>query len=82
MENEQETLSYEQAYSELRQIIDRLENSDVNIDVLTKEIERAESLLDFCNKRLSQVEVDVQELTKRLEAFDEQNGELTEQNGV
>ena len=78
MENEQETLSYEQAYSELRQLIDRLENSDVNIDVLTKEIERAESLLDFCNKRLSQVEVDVQELTKRLEAFDEQNGELTE----
>ena len=78
MDNEQETLSYEQAYSELRQIIDRLENSDVNIDVLTKEIERAESLLDFCNKRLSQVEVDVQELTKRLEAFDEQNGELTE----
>ncbi len=72
MENEQETLSYEQAYSELRQIIDRLENSDVNIDVLTKEIERAESLLDFCNKRLSQ------ELTKRLEAFDEQNGELAE----
>lgn len=78
MENEQETLSYEQAYSELRQIIDRLENSDVNIDVLTKEIERAESLLDFCNKRLSQVEVDVQALTKRLEAFDEQNGELAE----
>lgn len=78
MENEQEILSYEQAYSELRQIIDRLENSDVNIDVLTKEIERAESLLDFCNKRLSQVEVDVQELTKRLEAFDEQNGELAE----
>lgn len=78
MENEQETLSYEQAYSELRQIIDRLENSDVNIDVLTKEIKRAESLLDFCNKRLSQVEVDVQELTKRLEAFDEQNGELAE----
>lgn len=78
MENEQETLSYEQAYSELRQIIDRMENSDVNIDVLTKEIERAESLLDFCNKRLSQVEVDVQELTKRLEAFDEQNGELAE----
>lgn len=78
MENEQETLSYEQAYSELRQIIDRLENSDVNIDVLTKEIERAESLLDFCNKRLSQVEVDVQELTKRLEAFDAQNGELVE----
>ena len=78
MENEQETLSYEQAYSELRQIIDRLENSDVNIDVLTKEIERAESLLDFCNKRLSQVEVDVQELTKLLEAFDEQNGELAE----
>ena len=78
MENEQETLSYEQAYSELRQIIDHLENSDVNIDVLTKEIERAESLLDFCNKRLSQVEVDVQELTKRLEAFDEQNGELAE----
>lgn len=78
MENEQETLSYEQAYIELRQIIDRLENSDVNIDVLTKEIERAESLLDFCNKRLSQVEVDVQELTKRLEAFDEQNGELAE----
>ena len=78
MENEQETLSYEQAYSELRQIIDRLENSDVNSGVLTKEIERAESLLDFCNKRLSQVEVDVQELTKRLEAFDEQNGELAE----
>ena len=78
MENEQETISYEQAYSELRQIIDRLENSDVNIDVLTKEIERAESLLDFCNKRLSQVEVDVQELTKRLETFDEQNGELAE----
>ena len=50
----------------------------MNIDVLTKEIERAESLLDFCNKRLSQVEVDVQELTKRLEAFDEQNGELVE----
>ena len=78
MENEHETLSYEQAYSALRQIIDRLENSDMNIDVLTKEIERAESLLDFCNKRLSQVEVDVQELTKRLEAFDEQNGELAE----
>ena len=78
MENEQETLSYEQAYSERRQIMDRLENSDGNIDVVTKEIERAESLLDFCNKRLSQGEVDVQELTKRLEAFDEQNGELAE----
>lgn len=50
-----EDLTYNQALEELRAIHGRLRADDVDVDNLIKDVERASELLDFCQKRITSV---------------------------
>jgi exodeoxyribonuclease VII small subunit len=61
-----EELNYESAYSELKVILSDLQNDQVTVDVLTEKVKRAKVLLEFCRKKLADVDADVQDLLSDL----------------
>ncbi len=59
-----ENLSYEQAFTELQQIVAALENGAITIDELTEKTARAAALIQFCREKLRQTEAQVNDLFK------------------
>ncbi len=57
-----ENTTYEQALTELQQIVDALENGNISIDELAAQTERAEELIRFCQEKLRQTEYRIQGL--------------------
>lgn len=60
-------LTYSQALDELRAIHARLRAEDVDVDNLLNDVQRASELLDFCQKRITSVGEQLEEV---LEDFD------------
>lgn len=67
-----ENMTYESAYKELKEIMYSLESESTKIDEIEIKLKRATELLDFCKSKLNDVEVNVDELLKRLDAMDEE----------
>jgi len=65
MEN-QEILNYSDAYQELMEIVQEIENGDISVDVLSDKVKRASVLLRYCKEKLKQTEVDVDQILKDL----------------
>jgi exodeoxyribonuclease VII small subunit len=63
-----EGLTYSQALDELRQIHARLSADDVDVDRLLEDVQRASELLDFCQKRITSVGEQLEEV---LQDFDD-----------
>jgi exodeoxyribonuclease VII small subunit len=63
-----EELSYSQALEELRAIHARLSAPEVDVDRLLSDVQRASELLDFCQKRITAVGEQLEEV---LQDFDE-----------
>jgi exodeoxyribonuclease VII small subunit len=61
-----ENLSYENAFSELKSIMEELQNDEVSVDVLTEKVKRASELLTFCNKKLRVTEKEISAVIKDL----------------
>jgi exodeoxyribonuclease VII small subunit len=61
-----EELNYERAYEELKTILNDLQNEDVTVDQLTEKVKRAKRLLEFCQKKLADVDADVSDLLSEL----------------
>lgn len=51
-----ENISYEKALSELQTIVNALENGEISIDELSQQIERAATLIRFCQEKLRSTE--------------------------
>jgi exodeoxyribonuclease VII small subunit len=66
-----EELTYSQALDELRLIHARLSADDVDVDRLLEDVQRASELLDFCQKRITSVGEQLEEV---LADFDESAG--------
>lgn len=53
--------SYSQAVEELEEILRRLEeNEEVDMDSISEQVKRASELLQFCKKKLHQLDEDLQ----------------------
>lgn len=61
-------LTYSEALEELRAIHARLSAEDVDVDRLLEDVQRASELLDFCQKRITAVGEQLEEV---LKDFDE-----------
>ena len=48
MEEQSKEMTYEEAFSELKEIVNSLEDSETKIDELETKLRRAESLIEFC----------------------------------
>lgn len=58
----QDNLTYENALSELEQIVAAVERGELPISELTVKLKRAQELLAFCQTQLTQVETDINAL--------------------
>ncbi len=54
--------TYESALAELKEIIERIQNDDINIDDLATNISKASKLVKYCQDKLRGVEKDVSNL--------------------
>ncbi len=67
-----EKMSYTEAYKELQQIVEDMENEEINIDNLEKNIKRASDLIKICKDKLYKTEKSV---LKNLEDIKSYEGE-------
>ncbi len=63
-----QSLTYESAYAELRKIAGEIENESVSVDVLADKVKRAAELIDFCQEKLRSTELDVNNIIKQMES--------------
>lgn len=52
-------LKYDEAFSELQQIVADLEDGEISVDDLSLKIKRASELIQLCKKKLTTTEEDV-----------------------
>ena len=58
--------TYEEAFQELQEIVQEIENGDVNVDVLGEKVRRAGELMRFCREKLFKTEKEVQQVLKEF----------------
>ena len=61
------TESYAQAYDELQKILGALDQGEVDVDDLSEKVKRAAELIDFCQKRLRETELQVKRVMEKLD---------------
>ncbi len=59
MENE---MKYEQAVEELEKIVRKMENDELDIDTLAKELKRAQELIKLCKAKLTATDEEIKKL--------------------
>ena len=61
-------ISYTEASAELQQIVEELENSEIDIDILEARVKRASVLLKICRDKLYKAEQNVLEALKSIDS--------------
>ncbi len=59
-------ISYKQAFEELEGILEDIKERSVDVDELSDKVKRARELIGVCEKRIKQVEMEVEEVTKKF----------------
>lgn len=59
-------MTYQDAYDQLTQLVDEIENEQVPLDELPGKIRQATELIQFCQDRLRAVETEYQDAIERL----------------
>lgn len=59
-------MTYQDAYDQLTQLVDEIENEQVPLDELPDKIRLATELITFCQNRLRAVETEYQQAIERL----------------
>ncbi len=60
-------IKYEEAFEELKQIVEEIEDGEVNVDELSVKVKRAAELIKICREKLSHTEEDVNTILRELE---------------
>lgn len=57
-----ENIKYEEAVSQLEQIVANLEEGGLNIDELSSELKKAQKLIMLCKQRLTKTDKEIQKI--------------------
>ena len=60
-------LKYSQAMKQLNGIIERIENEDVDVDELSKQVKEAVKLIQLCKDKIEKAEMDVKNVVESLQ---------------
>ena len=60
------TPTYEDAFNELREIVNEIEEGEVNVDLLSEKVKRAVGLIKVCKDKLTSTEEDVDRILEEL----------------
>ena len=52
-------MTYEKAMKRLEQIVEKIENGEMDIDSLAKNLKEAKTLVEYCKNKLTSVEEEV-----------------------
>jgi len=63
----EKNLTYEEAYRELQQITEDIENESVSVDDLAAKVKRASELIRLCQDKLKSAETEVSNIIKNME---------------
>ncbi|MGV3629638.1 MAG: exodeoxyribonuclease VII small subunit [Bacteroidota bacterium] len=61
-----EQLNYQDAFEELQQLVQEIENGEISVDELSVKVKRAAELIQVCKRKLTSTEEDVNEILKEL----------------
>lgn len=61
------TEGYAQAFDELQKILEAMDQGEVDVDELSEKVKRAAELIEFCQKRLRDTELQVKRVMQKLE---------------
>jgi exodeoxyribonuclease VII small subunit len=64
MAKKEEKLDYDTAYQELQDIVNKVQQDDIAIEMLSVYIKRASELKLFCEQRLREIEEDILKASK------------------
>jgi exodeoxyribonuclease VII small subunit len=59
-------MTYETAMRELEEIVSGIEEENISIDELSKQVKRATELIEFCKSKLYKTEEDVKKVLEGL----------------
>lgn len=55
-------IKYEEAVSELEEIVEKMENDELDIDQLSDQLKRAKELVKLCKDKLTQTDEEIKKL--------------------
>lgn len=55
-------ISYNEAVSEIEEILEQIENEELDVDILTEKVKRVSVLLKLCKNKLHKTEEEVQKI--------------------
>ncbi len=58
-----EEMSLEEAFEELEEVIEQMENSDLPLEDTFNLYKKGVNLVEFCNKKIEKVECDIKKVT-------------------
>ena len=64
-----EQINYTEAFEELQQIVNEIEEGEISVDELSEKVKRAALLINICKTKLSSTEEDVSKILKELETL-------------
>ncbi|WP_165020236.1 MULTISPECIES: exodeoxyribonuclease VII small subunit [unclassified Dysgonomonas] len=59
--------SYGEAMQELQDIMSRVENEELDVDVLLEEVKKAATLIKFCKDKLHKTNDEIQKILDKIE---------------
>ena len=59
---EKNKLTYKEAIAEIETILEKLENEELDVDILAVKVKRVAQLLKFCKDRLAGTEKEIQNI--------------------
>ncbi len=59
--------TYGEAMQELQDIMSRIEDEDIDVDILLEEVKRAATLIKFCKDKLQKTNVEIQKILDKIE---------------
>ena len=62
------SLNYESALNELKQITEEIESEQVSVDVLAAKVKRAAALSEFCQSKLRDTEIEVNNIIRGMDS--------------
>lgn len=63
----QKKISYNEAYSQLQEILEKIESGELDVDELTKSVKKAAELIKFCKSKLFDTEAEIEKILEDLE---------------
>lgn len=59
--------TYGEAMQELQDIMERIENEDLDVDILLEEVKNAANLIKFCKEKLYKTNDEIQKILDKIE---------------